>query len=723
MSNFKYDLTVALITKNEIKYIEKCLKALLPLKDIISCEIIVTDTGSTDGTVEIAKKYADKFLTFEWCDDFAKARNTGVDASEGRWFMYLDADDIFDETIVEVAEFIKSGISKKYNSATYRIKNYLREDSDIGNEYQGARICNNEKKKIYFIGKIHEQLNIENCVICDLSAKSHHYGYIDTAVKQKQDRNRILLEQEHEENPNDLRIISHLLDCYSNNQKKAEFALKGIEIAKKTNQTQSLNTNVLYTNLCMAYYSQKDYNAVIENALEILQFTKKNTLPQLEVLYYITVSYLRTFDLNNTIKYFTKYQDEYKYLKNNNDYVYELLLVSNSITSNVYAELCFEIVTALISKNDFANAEKILSKNTLKDYDYLNYSMSGIFKYMELASNFNNDNLLKDLPKFFMNLKTQKQEILFMKDMNNLLFISDDNKKSMLLKCFNIKSSNYFIAFNHLRANNYNASLCSPEIINAIKSNNNIYELDIFSDLLYATLKYSFDIFDLFKNCSFDYLKDLTLKIIEEHEDFMEIIYNSINENKILNVLPIHKLFNCYLSNTYITTKCQQFDYSNKVNKNELEKLERVFTFLVNTSNEYVTEMFSKEIPEDDLLKILPDYQAFGFAIYDTFKNQKSAPIEYIKDIKNNIKYCVSLSQCTSILTTSLQDNLSCENTNNVNTNPEFQKLARKFKQVIRNCIRGGKKRDALSTLEQYKAVNPTDPEINELLNAINSIN
>ena len=55
-------------------------------------------TGSTiaDGiaqTVEIAQKYADQVLHFEWCDDFSAARTTGIDAAKGLWFMWIDSDE------------------------------------------------------------------------------------------------------------------------------------------------------------------------------------------------------------------------------------------------------------------------------------------------------------------------------------------------------------------------------------------------------------------------------------------------------------------------------------------------------------------------------------------------------------------------------------------------------------------------------------------------------
>ena len=58
----KVPVTVCIIAKNEEKFIEDCLRHLQPY----GMEIIVADTGSTDRTKEIAEKYADKVVDFEW---------------------------------------------------------------------------------------------------------------------------------------------------------------------------------------------------------------------------------------------------------------------------------------------------------------------------------------------------------------------------------------------------------------------------------------------------------------------------------------------------------------------------------------------------------------------------------------------------------------------------------------------------------------------------------
>ena len=57
--NKKPILSIGIIFKNEIRCMERCLESLKPLREAISCELVMADTGSEDGTREIAEKYAD----------------------------------------------------------------------------------------------------------------------------------------------------------------------------------------------------------------------------------------------------------------------------------------------------------------------------------------------------------------------------------------------------------------------------------------------------------------------------------------------------------------------------------------------------------------------------------------------------------------------------------------------------------------------------------------
>ena len=82
-------VSVVMIVKNEEEMLARCLESV---KD--ADEIIICDTGSTDNTIEIAKRYTDKVYTdFIWCDDYAKARNHAKSKATKDWILSIDADE------------------------------------------------------------------------------------------------------------------------------------------------------------------------------------------------------------------------------------------------------------------------------------------------------------------------------------------------------------------------------------------------------------------------------------------------------------------------------------------------------------------------------------------------------------------------------------------------------------------------------------------------------
>ena len=82
-------LSLCMILLNEEKLLGRCLDSVRGVFD----EIILVDTGSTDKTKEIARKYTDKIYDFKWIQDFAAARNFSFAQATGDFIMWLDADD------------------------------------------------------------------------------------------------------------------------------------------------------------------------------------------------------------------------------------------------------------------------------------------------------------------------------------------------------------------------------------------------------------------------------------------------------------------------------------------------------------------------------------------------------------------------------------------------------------------------------------------------------
>jgi tetratricopeptide (TPR) repeat protein len=82
-------VSLCVIARNEEAWLGPCLASAAPVVD----EIIVADTGSTDGTVGIARTYGARVVHVEWRDDFAAARNAALAEATGTWVLALDADE------------------------------------------------------------------------------------------------------------------------------------------------------------------------------------------------------------------------------------------------------------------------------------------------------------------------------------------------------------------------------------------------------------------------------------------------------------------------------------------------------------------------------------------------------------------------------------------------------------------------------------------------------
>lgn len=102
-------LSLCMIVKNEAGVLARCLSCV---KDVVD-EIIIVDTGSTDKTKKIANKYTDKIFDFKWCDDFSKARNYSFSLAQGKYIMWLDADDYIDEENVQRLISLKQKLDGK----------------------------------------------------------------------------------------------------------------------------------------------------------------------------------------------------------------------------------------------------------------------------------------------------------------------------------------------------------------------------------------------------------------------------------------------------------------------------------------------------------------------------------------------------------------------------------------------------------------------------------
>ena len=120
-------ISLCMIVKNEADFLEQCLNSVKEIAD----EIIIVDTGSTDSTKEIAKKFNAKIIEHKWNNDFSEARNISLQNAAKDWILVLDADELIEEKDFDK---IKNLIESSDDFAGFK----LEQRSYINNYFEGA---------------------------------------------------------------------------------------------------------------------------------------------------------------------------------------------------------------------------------------------------------------------------------------------------------------------------------------------------------------------------------------------------------------------------------------------------------------------------------------------------------------------------------------------------------------------------------------------------------
>lgn len=168
-------LSISILVSGRKENMERCVAALDRLRGRVPCELILTDTGCPAEQQEWLKQKADKVLRFTWCDDFAAARNVGLQAASGEWFMFMDDDEWFEDT-AGIEEFFLSGEYKRYQSASYIVRNYVNQEGTVWRDTHLTRMTRRRPDSRFFY-PIHESLWPLLDPQKNLEDYAHHYGY------------------------------------------------------------------------------------------------------------------------------------------------------------------------------------------------------------------------------------------------------------------------------------------------------------------------------------------------------------------------------------------------------------------------------------------------------------------------------------------------------------------------------------------------------------------
>lgn len=279
-------LSLCMIVKNEEDVLARCLNSIKSTVD----EIVIVDTGSTDNTINIAKKFTDQIYHFDWCDDFASARNFAFSKAHGDYIMWLDADDVVPHSTATAINKLKDNLTAdvvmlKYNCAFDNGKPTF--------SFYRERIIKN-CNQAQWIGYVHE------CII-----PFGKIEYIESAIEHR---------KIHTSNPNrNLKIYRKILATrqlsprenyyYARELFDHKFYRSSIKQFKKfINSKNGWIENVIdaYFMIGNAYYILGQYNNAIKYLLQSLEYTS----PRANICCVIGDCYLQLNDIYLSKKWY-----------------------------------------------------------------------------------------------------------------------------------------------------------------------------------------------------------------------------------------------------------------------------------------------------------------------------------------------------------------------------------------------------------------------------------
>ncbi len=174
-----------MIVKDEEQTLPECFESLHRLVD----EVVVYDTGSSDGTVELAKRAGARVVPGYWDDDFARARNDSLQHCRGEWALWIDADERFVCPDIRQLRAALEAIDGT-DALAVEIHN-LGDSPDVNgtNVHRALRIFRRSRCRWY--GALHEQVDLVPGAPAPLrvvplkGARIDHIGYQPEIVKQR----------------------------------------------------------------------------------------------------------------------------------------------------------------------------------------------------------------------------------------------------------------------------------------------------------------------------------------------------------------------------------------------------------------------------------------------------------------------------------------------------------------------------------------------------------
>jgi glycosyltransferase involved in cell wall biosynthesis len=171
-------ISFCLITLNEEENLARCLKSCAALAD----EIVVVDSGSRDGTAQIARQFGARFLHQDWLG-YVGQKNMALSLATNDWVFSIDADEELSPELQQQIAVVKrdSTVSDIAGFSVPRCVLYEGRWIRHGDWYPDRLVRLFRRDRARFVGgKVHERLDVAGA-IRPLSGELFHHSFRDAA--------------------------------------------------------------------------------------------------------------------------------------------------------------------------------------------------------------------------------------------------------------------------------------------------------------------------------------------------------------------------------------------------------------------------------------------------------------------------------------------------------------------------------------------------------------
>lgn len=219
-------VSLVMIVKDEEKWLGPCLDSV---KDIVD-EIVIVDTGSTDGTKALAESYGAIVHDFKWIDDFSAARNFAFSKATKDFILWLDADDRLDGA--EKLKPLLANLDPQFGAVLMQYFYGFDEHGNCTALHLKNRVVRNDGN-FTWKGRIHEDLiPTMTAGVTSTTEVAVYHRATGERVSNSSARNLKVALSEYKEKPMDPRVVFNVANSYvgtGDNEQAIRFYLEYLE--------------------------------------------------------------------------------------------------------------------------------------------------------------------------------------------------------------------------------------------------------------------------------------------------------------------------------------------------------------------------------------------------------------------------------------------------------------------------------------------------------------